>query len=181
MVGILLVCVRLYVGSAQAPPKMNCVPRNCVSDAGLALMALTRSWGIAMLTPPMPPEAGISVFCSFDAIGLGRRQAHGEETTNAHQHSRQAGEEYGLHRTASLRNERPKSVRRSLIPALLRKDHFPSSAGAASSDEFGRKMPLARAAPAATAPKSTQAAQLSTRRPRVGKIIDLSKLDKMRK
>ena len=62
--GMLLVCVKLKVGSAHAPPKRNCVPRNCVSDAGLALIALVRSCGWAMLTPAMPPDAGISVFCN---------------------------------------------------------------------------------------------------------------------
>ena len=54
----------LNVGSAQPPPKMNCVPSNCVTEAGFALIALVTSCGRAMLTPPMPPAAGIIVLCS---------------------------------------------------------------------------------------------------------------------
>ena len=64
MMGILLVCPTLKVGSAQPPPKENWVPRNCVNDAGFAFMALVQSWGLAMLTPPMPPAAGIIVLCN---------------------------------------------------------------------------------------------------------------------
>ena len=52
----------LNVGSAHAPPNRNCVPLNCVSEAGLPLSALVRSCGRAILVPAIPPEAGISVF-----------------------------------------------------------------------------------------------------------------------
>ena len=65
----LLVWFMLYVASAQPPPNWNCVPQNCVSDAGLPLIAASRSCGRAMLAPPMPPEAGISVLCISVPIG----------------------------------------------------------------------------------------------------------------